>query len=465
MRWDILIGVGAYLSLMLWVGQKTGAKIANTKDYVMAGRRLPLWLNMTSLFATWFGAETCMGAAGEAMGGGLLAVIQDPFGAALCLFLLALFVAPAMYGMNVLTLSDYLQKRYGRGFGPLSAVFFIAAYMSWLGSQLVAFGVILSTLTGFPPLAGTLLGSTIILIYTYKGGLLADAWNDFIQAIVLIPGMLILFFFAIQKAGGWDSFFALVPAEHWRMIPKEGGLGNWMLYLQAWCIIGLGSLPSQDLYQRASAGRSLKTVRLAAVGAGFLYLTIGLIPVFIGIVGPQLYPLVGGESEHVLVSGAMHILPPFLLIIFMGSLLAAIMSTADSVILAPATLFTENILKPFVLNDTSDANILLWCRRSTIGVTAIALLLALSFKKIYALTMNSSAILMASLLVPFLAGIWWPRANRTGALAAIIVGSLTFVGGKLFAPEQAVTLISALLAGVAMLAGSFLKKTSKRVFS
>jgi solute:Na+ symporter, SSS family len=440
-NFPILLGLLAYLGLMLWIGQKAGRKIHSTSDYVLAGRRLPFWLTSTSLFATWFGAETCMGAAGASYGEGLLGVVEDPFGAALCLFILGLWVAKAMTGMNVLTLSDFLGRRFGPEMGVFSALCFIAAYLAWLGSQLVAFGFILSSVTGFPALPATLIGTCVILLYTYQGGLLADTVTDFIQAAVLIPGLFILLWAVVRHVGGWEALVAAVPADHWRLLPRDANVKDWIWYVNAWAVIGLGSLPSQDLFQRVSGGRTLREVRIACFVAGGLYLTVGMIPVLLGMAGRLLAPDIA-EPEHILLELAKTRLPVLGTVVVLGALLSAIMSTADSIILAPATLFAQNILRPWFLKDQSDENVLRWCRRSTVFVTGIALSVAVLFKEIYALTLASSALLMATLLAPFLAGAYWPRAGRNAALASAAAGCTALAVGRWLWPDYPLAFVA-----------------------
>ena len=89
----VLLGCGVYLALLLAVGIFVGRRVKDSADFIVAGRRLPLWLCTFTLFATWFGAGTCMGAAGAAYGSGVLATIADPFGAGLCLFLAGCFTS------------------------------------------------------------------------------------------------------------------------------------------------------------------------------------------------------------------------------------------------------------------------------------------------------------------------------------------------------------------------------------
>ncbi|MEE9263478.1 MAG: hypothetical protein V3V11_03380, partial [Vicinamibacteria bacterium] len=109
----VLLGCGVYLALLLAVGVFVGRRVKDSADFIVAGRRLPLWLCTFTLFATWFGAGTCMGAAGAAYGSGVLATIADPFGAAFCLFLAGMFYVRILRRMKLLTVADFFRIRYG----------------------------------------------------------------------------------------------------------------------------------------------------------------------------------------------------------------------------------------------------------------------------------------------------------------------------------------------------------------
>ena len=96
-----------YLAITIIVGLLAARLVHNTEDYLLAGRRLPLYIATGTLFATWFGTETILGSSSEFAAGGLIAVVRDPFGAALCLILVGLFYARPLYRMKLLTFGDF----------------------------------------------------------------------------------------------------------------------------------------------------------------------------------------------------------------------------------------------------------------------------------------------------------------------------------------------------------------------
>jgi SSS family solute:Na+ symporter len=110
----LLAAIIAYLIMTILVGFWASRNVRSSNDFMLAGRRLPFFLGATALFATWFGSETVFGASSEFLKGGLSSVIEDPFGAALCLFLFGLFFARRLYQMKLLTLGDFFKIKYGR---------------------------------------------------------------------------------------------------------------------------------------------------------------------------------------------------------------------------------------------------------------------------------------------------------------------------------------------------------------
>ncbi|TAH12527.1 MAG: sodium:solute symporter, partial [Runella slithyformis] len=131
-----------YLLLNLAVGFWASRRVKNTEDFVLAGRRLPLALATMVTFATWFGSETMMGAPAHFIEGGILSVIEEPFGAALCLILVGVFFARTFYKWNIITFCDFFLIRFGKKAEFLSAVMIIPSYFGWIAAQFVAMGVV-----------------------------------------------------------------------------------------------------------------------------------------------------------------------------------------------------------------------------------------------------------------------------------------------------------------------------------
>lgn len=123
-----------YLLITIAIGIYAAKKVKNSKDFILAGRSLPLPISTAALFATWFGSETILGSSVEFAKGGFLAVIQDPFGGALCLFLLGLIFAKYLYRMQILTFGDFYKNRYGKKMEFIAGICLIFSYFGWVAA-------------------------------------------------------------------------------------------------------------------------------------------------------------------------------------------------------------------------------------------------------------------------------------------------------------------------------------------
>ncbi|MCC6726640.1 MAG: sodium:solute symporter, partial [Saprospiraceae bacterium] len=135
-----------YLLGTLLIGFWAARRVKNASDFAVAGRKLPLLIAGSALFATWFGSETVMGAPAEFVDGGLLSVMEDPFGAALCLILVGALVARPLYRLNILTFNDYYRMRYGRAVEIASAVALVPSFLGWIAAQMMAMAILLQVL-------------------------------------------------------------------------------------------------------------------------------------------------------------------------------------------------------------------------------------------------------------------------------------------------------------------------------
>lgn len=147
-----------YLLLNVLIGIWASRRVKNTTDYLLAGRKLSFPVATTVVFATWFGSETILGASSEFAEKGVLGIIEDPFGAALCLVLVGLFFARKLYRLNLMTFGDFYKLRYNRQTELLASFFLVISYFGWIAAQLVALGIIFNLTTGIPLISGTLLG-------------------------------------------------------------------------------------------------------------------------------------------------------------------------------------------------------------------------------------------------------------------------------------------------------------------
>ena len=450
-----------YLFITIFVGWYASRFVKTSSDFAIAGRRMPTYVVASGLFATWFGSETVMGASSEFVEHGLLGVIEDPFGAALCLFLIGLFFARPLYKLNILTFSDYFKIRYSRKVEWISAIFMIPSYFSWIAAQLVALAIVLQSIAGVPFAFGVIICAAIVLFYTYVGGMWSVAITDTFQTAIIIIGMLVLMIELVSQIGGFNQILIKTPPDFFRFAPKENTLTSWVTYFAAWVTIGWGSIPQQDVFQRTLSAKSEKVAVQSAYWSALMYLTIACMPLIIALCGTILYSdLKKSDSQMLIPILVLKHSGIGMQIIFFGALLSAILSTCSGAILAPATVLGENLIKPLYGEKISDKKLLKIMRLSVIGITLIGVALSLYKSEIYELVGESSALSLVALFVPLVSGLYWKKASALGAILSMILGTGVWTYFEFFENEIPSMIWGLLASIVGMFVGSISIKTS-----
>ncbi len=451
-----------YLIITLIIGWYASRFVKNANDFAIAGRRMPTFVVASGLFATWFGSETVMGASSEFIEHGLLGVIEDPFGASLCLFLLGVFFVKPLYKLNIITFSDYYRMRYNKTAEWVSAIFMIPSYFGWIAAQLIALATVLHAITGLEVFYGILICAAVVVFYTYIGGMWAVSITDTIQTAMIIIGLLILVGVLINQVGGFEKIISQTPDGFFRFIPKEHTPLSWLNYFVAWITIGFGSIPQQDVFQRILSAKTEKIAVRGSYYSAFMYLTVAMMPLLIALCGKILYP------NHVEENPQMTI-PMLVLnhttvgiqILFFGALLSAILSTCSGAILAPATVIGENLIKPLYGDKISDKTLLQIMRWSVVLITIISVGFASWKTEIYELVSESSALSLVSLFIPLVAGLYWKRASAMGAILAMLLGVTVWTFFE-FYPNAIPSLVWGLCASIfGMIFGSLIWKREK----
>ncbi|KAB7731773.1 sodium:solute symporter [Rudanella paleaurantiibacter] len=456
----LLFFISLYLLLNIAVGAWAARRVHSAQDFVLAGRRLPLALAASVTFATWFGSETIMGAPAKFVEGGIPAVIEEPFGAALCLFLVGLLVARPLYRLNLTTFSDYFRIRFGRSAELLSALLVIPSYFSWIAAQFIAIGIVLKVVTGIDQAYGVIISAAIVMVYTLLGGMWSISVTDFLHNAVIVVALVIVAVPLWQELGGWEAIQQRTAGkpQFWRFAP-EWSFHGVVEYVAAWITIGLGSMPQQDVFQRVMSAKSESVAVRSSFIASGLYLTVAMIPLFIGLAAQFLHPdlpMATDQDRQLLIPNMVLQHGNLALqILFFGAVTSAILSVSSGAILAPAAVFGENVVK-FLKPDLSDKSLLLTIRLAVVVITASCVWMSLARDvSIFDLVGESSAFSLVSLFVPLLAGIYWRRATLMGCLASMAGGLLVWVVCLLLDTQTLPPMIWGLLASItAMLVGS-----------
>ncbi|MDI1323269.1 MAG: sodium:solute symporter family protein [Algoriphagus sp.] len=452
----LLTAIIIYLAITVAVGAWASRLVKSSNDFVLAGRSLPLFLSASALFATWFGSETLFGASSVFLEEGLQGVIEDPFGGALCLVLFGMFYLRPMYRMGVLTIGDVFGKIFGKRVEFFSTVFMVPIYFGYVAAQLVALSLVFGTVTDLSLLQGIIISAGIVVLYTFLGGMWAVSITDFIQTTMIVIGLVWVTVMIAREAGGVNEILSQAPAGSFQFFP-DAGFTSWVNYLGAWIILGLGSIPSQDIYQRVMASKSEKVAVQSTYLAGGFYLTFGLLPLFIALGAKVLYPELYLENKQML-------LPSMVLahgglpvqIIFFGALISAIMSTASSGLLAPAALISENLVRPLFKGKLKDEHFLWILRVNVLVVALIATYMASRDSNIYELVAGASILLLVSLFAPLTAGLYWKKASKMGAILSMVIGMMVYLICDNLVLEIESHIFGLLASILAMIFGSYL---------
>jgi SSS family transporter len=419
----VVWGVFGYILVQLGIGVLVSRRISTEADYLVAGRSLGPWVATFTVFATWFGAETCIGAAGAVYRNGLAGGSHDPFGYALCVILTGLIFAVPLWRLKITTLADVFRLRFGKSVERLAVALMVPTSLFWAAAQVRAFGQVLSHASGFEVEVTITLAAVVVIAYTMFGGLMADAWTDFVQGIALILG-LIAISWMVLRTEGLDVFAAIGP-ERLDILGAEPR--PLLEIVEDWAIPVIGSMVAAELVARIIATRSAKIARNATVVAGMSYFLIGLMPVGLGLVGASLLPGLA-EPEQILPALAERYLPTVLYVVFAGGLVSAILSTVDSALLMASALVSHNIVVQVRPGLSERAKV----RIARVGVAVfgvLAYVMAIRAEAVYALVQEASAFGSSGIVTVVTFGLFTRIGGTGSAVAALLAGVGTWIVG------------------------------------
>lgn len=401
--------------LAAWAGR--GAQ--SDADYLVAGRSLGTFAVGMSLFATWFATESLIATSSEVARQGLAGARSEPFAYAAGLLGIGLFVARTLRAGGFITIADFLKSHFGPGAESLAAGVIALSATVWSAAQLYAFATIIADASAIPFIPALIGATLLVMTYTMFGGLAGDVVTDVVQGAIILAAILVLFVLMVDASGGVGAMWAAVPEQALTFtVPGE----PWADRAELWLIPIVGTLVSQEALARTLGAKSPEVARRGALLGAGIYLAAGLIPVSFGLFGPQLAPMLGitlTPDETYLPNLARGLLPSWLMIVFTGALVSAILSSVDSALLTVSGVATESGYRRLVPNASPLAT-LRAARGATVGAAALAAWLAAQGDSIRELLFTAGAI-GAVLAVPMAAALMsGPRSGRA-AVAAMVV--------------------------------------------
>lgn len=422
----ILGAIIAYVAIQFAIGAWVSRRMASDEDYIVAGRSLGTGLVAFSVFATWFGAEAIQVSAGEIYEKGLSGALVDPFGYGVAVILVGLLLAAPLWRQGITTFADVIRARYSPLTEKLFVLVLVPGSVFWAAAQIRAFGQILSSSAGLDVGTAIVLAGLLIGGYSVIGGLLADAITDVVQGLAVIVGLLVLTWAVMTHMGGFvPSLASIEPA---RLDVFASGGESPLARVEKFAVTICGSIVSVELISRFLGASSVGAARTGTLIGGALYLAVGFIPIFLGLVGPNLIKGLT-ETEQIVPKLAEAYLPAAAYALFLGALVSAILSVVHAALHAPAAQLSHNILIRMVPGISAHAK--LWCVRLTVlALSFVALLLARSVDHIKDLVETASAFGSAGAFVVAIFGIFTRIGGPASAITSLLTGILMWIWCK-----------------------------------
>jgi Na+/proline symporter len=444
----VLWGIAVYILAQLAIGVAVSRRIRTESDYLVAGRSFGPVLAAFSVFATWFGAETCIGAAGAVYERGLAGGSADPFGYALCVILAGLIFAIPLWRLRLTTLADVFRLRFDASVEKLAVLLMVPASLFWAAAQIRAFGQVLASASGFEVEATITFATVVVIAYTMFGGLLADAWTDVVQGIALTIALAVLVWRVLAVEG--TAPISELGASAFNPLGAEPR--PFLALAEEWAVPVIGSMIAAELVALMLGSRSARIARNATVVGGVAYLVIGLMPVGLGLLGATLLPGLE-DPEQVLPALAQAYLPTVLYVLFVGGLVSAILSTVDSALLTASGLVSHNVVVQLRPGLSERAKVRV-ARGGVALFGIIAYVMAIRAERVYELVAESSSFASAGIVTVVTFGLFTRIGGPGSAFASLLTGMAVWVLGAyvLLVPYPYLTSVAAAVAAYVLAA-------------
>ena len=422
--------IALYLIAIFGVGIYCNKFNNNIDDYLLAGRRLGIGLTTFTLVATYFGGGYVIGVGGEAFNNGLSAYWSPIAGAvgilAVCLIL------KRMEGMKVCTVTEIMEDRYNSPMlRLLTTILSLLALVGILAGQVTSAGGVLASLGVGSTTTCAIIVAVFFIGFTAFGGLWAVTVTDFIQIIIAGLGLIAATIFVVVKGGGWDVISAQiqatdVPDNYFSLL--QGTEPSYVLWLILPMFIY--TLIGQDVYQRLFAAKDTKTAYKSAILAFIILLVICFFPVILGMAGRALFPDLE-VSSLVVPTIIRAMLPPVFSGFTLAAIIAAVVSTADSILTAATShvvndLYVRYLCKDNMEDPAAQKKLLNISRVMTLVIGVISVVVALAIPSVLMVLNSSYTLFTAGVFSPVVAGLLWKKATKAGAFAGLFSG-LAFV--------------------------------------
>jgi SSS family solute:Na+ symporter len=417
--------VVAYFVVFMWVGKWSTSKVKTTEDYLLAGRQLGKIPAALSTAATDFGGSGLVGCAGLAytvgIAGGWWDVAATP-----AWLILGFFIVGRMRRIRISTVPEMLEKRYDLKTRLVASTLFLANAIVTITAQTKVSAIAFTSVTGIPEFYTVIIATILFVVITTTGGLVAVAWTDVLLFCVLMAGVITVVPLSIAKVGGISAMISATPESFW----DPWALGY--MVPAAWvfmCFYNYGS--RQNFLQRVFASKDVPTARFAYTFTGVAYIFYGL---FVALLGIAAYIIVPGLENQDMAFAELvkNVLPIGLKGLILASLLAATMSTSDSILNSATSIFSYDIYQRVINPNAGEKEMLLVSRVATVVIAALSMVATYMMGNVVSIIVLASLIYSAGVFFPLILGLYNRRLNAHGAFVAVLIGGVVSLISKFY---------------------------------
>lgn len=402
----------------VWIGRK----VRGPADFFVAGRKLTWPLVGGTVLAANIGAGTTVGAAGVAYRDGISAWWWNG-AAGLGTLVLALWVGPKLWALasagGHLTIGDFLEERYSSTVRAVIAVLIAIGTLAILAAQLIAGAAVLGVVAGMPRWQGVAIGGVAMTLYFTAGGLLSSAWVNAVQLLVLVGGFMFALPLVMAKIGGVAAISAAsgVPDTFWDPMYSSGAFSGWTMLI----LLGPSFVISPGLVGKAYGAESIRALKIGLSVAAVAQLVFSFFPVLLGMAARVNHP--GIDNINVVLPTVMlYELPVFVGALALAAVFSAEVSTCDTILYMLATSSSKDLYQRFVNPAATPEQTLRVARIAALIGGVLGMILAVQLATIVDALRIFYSLLGASLFVPVLGALLWPRAGAREAMGGIIGG-------------------------------------------
>ncbi len=432
--------VVTYLLVLGGIGLSKAASVQTQSEFMVAGRRTPTWMLVSTLICTWIGSGSIIAGAGLAYRMGL-AEIWMSAGAWIgicCVY----FLAGRVRRISEYTLPDLLEKRYHPAARVLGALTIVIAYTTIVGYQLRAMGIVLELVAGIPQGWGITITMVFVALYTCLAGMVSVIALDILNGAMIILGVLIAVPILLHGVGGWNAVVGNLPADHFSLFGPDSirhmTLFGQDLHLGGW-VWGIGvSLPTfllllgeSNMYQKFFSAESEKAARRAVIGWVLGTFVIETLICLLAVVASSHFHELAaqGKTETIILYTARHGsevgLPVWVGALLMCSAVAIIVSTANAMLLSPSTSLARDVVQRFLEPAICERRLMTLQRIFIVGLALVAFTMLRFFPSVLAMAFTAYTFVGAGLTPAILAAFLWKRATAWGGVASIAGGMAT----------------------------------------